>query len=207
MAQYCFVIDLDRCIGCKGCHVSCKMENGVALGSNRINVRQIGPVGIYPNLQMYFLPSMCQQCEEPVCVKYCPTGACYKNDEDGVVLIDQEKCIACLSCKTACPYEANNLNTERRVMDKCTLCISRRKAGEGPACVKNCSGRALMFGDISDSNSEVSKVLKEAGTENIYTLRDFGNGPSTRYILRHGNWQDVLPQECSDCSNKKGGKR
>ena len=67
MKQYAFVIELDRCIGCKGCQVACKMENGTDLGSDRTKVRQIGPIGKYPNLQMYFLPTMCQQCENPVC--------------------------------------------------------------------------------------------------------------------------------------------
>ena len=67
--QLAFVIEVDRCIGCKGCQVACKMENGTALGSDRIKVRKVGPIGTYPNLQMYFLPTMCQQCEDPVCVR------------------------------------------------------------------------------------------------------------------------------------------
>ena len=56
-----FVIDLDRCIGCKGCQVACKQENGVALGANRTLVRTVGPMGSYPDVQMYFLPTPCQQ--------------------------------------------------------------------------------------------------------------------------------------------------
>ncbi len=207
MAQLSFVVDLDRCIGCKGCHISCKLENGVALGSNRITVREVGPTGVYPDLQMYFLPSMCQQCSDPVCVQYCPTGACYKNFEDGIIMIDQEQCIFCLSCKNACPYEATTFNKERRVIDKCTLCIQRRADGDIPVCVKNCSGRALMFGDVSDPNSEVSKLLKEAGDDNVHSFKDFGNGPSVRYILRKAKWQDVLPQECTTCKESRGGKR
>ena len=67
--QLAFVIEVDRCIGCKGCQVACKMENGTALGSDRIKVRKVGPIGTYPNLQMYFLPTMCQQCADPVCVR------------------------------------------------------------------------------------------------------------------------------------------
>ncbi|MDF2655550.1 MAG: [NiFe]-hydrogenase apoprotein ferredoxin-type subunit [Bacillota bacterium] len=202
MVQYCFVVDLDRCIGCKGCQVACKMENQVALGSNRITVREVGPTGTYPDIQMYFLPSMCQQCADPTCVKVCPTGACYKNSSDGVVLINQDQCIACLSCKNACPYELNTYKKELRVMDKCTLCLHQREAGEKPACVKNCSGRALMFGDINDPESEVSVKLKEAGSENVHSLRDFGNGPSVRYILRKAKWHDVLPQECSQLKSR-----
>lgn len=200
--QNCFVVDLDRCIGCKGCQVACKMENEVALGTNRTTVKAVGPVGTYPDLQMYFLPSMCQQCANPTCVNVCPTGACYKNSEDGVILIDQDKCIGCQSCKSACPYQVNNFNKELRVMDKCTLCSQLREAGEKPACVKNCPGRALMFGDINDPESEISIKLKEAGNENVYSLRDFGNGPSVRYILRNAKWQDVLPQECEELKGR-----
>ncbi len=207
MVQYCFVIDLDRCIGCKACHVSCKMENEVALGSNRITVHQVGPTGTYPDLQMYFLPSMCQQCADPICVQVCPTGACYKNSDDGIVLIDQDQCISCLSCKNACPYQANTLNKEMRVMDKCTLCIQLRKVGEKPACVKNCSSNALMFGDINDPNSDVSIKLEQAGAENVHSLQDFGNGPSVRYILRKAKWHNVLPQECEKLKSRKERER
>ena len=102
MKQLTFVVDLDRCIGCKGCQVACKLENTVALGEGRNKVCTIGPNGIYPDLQMYFLPVMCQQCENPSCVQVCPTGACYK-DEDGVIQVDQSLCMGCGSCKRACP--------------------------------------------------------------------------------------------------------
>ncbi len=192
-----FVVDLDRCIGCKGCQVACKMENDIALGVNRNTVRQVGPIGTYPNLEMYFLPTMCQQCDNPACVNVCPTGACYKNPEDGVVLIDTDMCIGCESCKNACPYDAITENRELRTMDKCTLCVQLRKEGETPACVRNCAGKALHVGDIDDPNSEVSRLIAEAGEEHVFTFRDMGCQPNTRYILRKGTWQDVLPKDCS----------
>ena len=124
-----FVIDLDRCIGCKGCQVACKQENGVALGANRTLVRTVGPMGSYPDVQMYFLPTPCQQCADPPCVQVCPTGACRQNREEGVVLIDREQCIGCRSCGEACPYQANTFNQELRVMDKCDTCIAARAQG------------------------------------------------------------------------------
>lgn len=204
MSKLTFVIDVDRCIGCKGCQVGCKMENNIALGTSRNSVKQIGPTGTYPNLQMYFLPVMCQHCENPACVAVCPTGACYQNASDGVVLIDQAKCIGCQSCKKACPYSVNVLNKELRVMDKCNLCAASRENGEKPACAHNCTGSALMVGDIEDPESIVSKKLAEAGEENIYHLRDFGNKPSVCYILRYADWIDVLPQECEEM--KRGRK-
>ena len=195
MKKITFVIDLDRCIGCRACQISCKQENGVALGACRNEVKQIGPIGTYPDIQMYFLPAMCQHCENPACAEVCPTGACYKDPSDGVVRIDRDVCIGCRTCEGACPYKVNTFNAELRVMDKCNICEQLRKAGETPACVKNCAGRALHVGDINDPDSEVSKLLKNAGKENVYTLRDFGNKPGVRYILRRDKWIDVLPQD------------
>ena len=123
------------------------------------------------------------------------TGACYKDPADGVVRIDRNVCIGCRTCEGACPYKVNTFNAELRVMDKCNICEQLRSEGETPACVKNCAGRALHVGDINDPDSEVSKLLREAGEENIHTLRDFGNKPGVRYILRKDKWIDVLPQD------------
>lgn len=208
MKQYTFVIDCDRCIGCKGCQVACKLENTVALGQGRNKVCTVGPHGSYPNLQMYFLTTMCQQCENPTCVQVCPTGACYKDEEDGVIKIDRSLCIGCGSCSRACPYDCINMNKELRVMDKCTLCAQLREVGETPACVRNCSGSALHYGDINDPDSEVSKLLAETDPAHIHTLRDEGNGPTVRYILRNAEWKDVLPQDFVEHSAwKKGGRK
>ena len=195
MKKITFVIDLDRCIGCRACQISCKQENGVALGACRNEVKQIGPVGVYPDIQMYFLPAMCQHCENPSCAEVCPTGACYKDPSDDVVRIDRSVCIGCRTCESACPYKVNTFNNELRVMDKCNICEQLRAEGETPACVKNCAGRALHVGDINDPDSEVSKMICDAGEENVYTLRDFGNKPGVRYILRNAKWIDILPQD------------
>jgi len=208
MKQFAFVIDCDRCIGCKGCQVACKLQNTIALGQGRNKVCTIGPSGTFPNLQMYFLPTMCQQCANPTCVEVCPTGACYKDEADGVIKIDRSLCIGCGSCKRACPYDCINANKELRVADKCDLCASARECGDTPACVRNCSGGALHYGDINDPESEVSKLLAQTDPEKIYTLRDFGNSPSVKYILRRDEWKDILPQECVEHSAwKKGGRK
>lgn len=202
MKKITFVIELDRCIGCKGCQVACKMANNISLGSYRNTVKTIGPTGIYPNIQMYFLPCMCQQCENPPCVEVCPTGACYQ-DENGITNIDKNLCIGCKSCANACPYKVNTFNPELMVMDKCATCIIRREKGKEPACVLNCSGTALHVGDINDPNSDVSRLLREAGEKNIYKLKDFGNKPSVFYILKNAKWEDVLPQDCVDVRRGK----
>ncbi|MCQ2530533.1 MAG: 4Fe-4S dicluster domain-containing protein [Lachnospiraceae bacterium] len=190
MKQFAIVIDLDRCIGCRaGCQVACKMENDIGLGKSRSVLHTI-TYGKYPDQHMYYIPVMCQQCEDPACVNVCPTGACYKSDEDGVVYIDKEACIGCQSCRKACPYDAENFNKELRVMDKCIICSHLREKDEKPACVSLCPGNAIYFGDVNDPESEVSKLLA-ANEGHVYSLNnDAGTNPSGRFILRKDEWID-----------------
>lgn len=185
MTQRTMVIDLDRCIGCKSCEVACKHENGITLGCTWNKVLTVGPTGIYPKVEMYYLPTMCQECKQAPCVKACPTGASYKN-EDGVILVDKEKCIGCRYCMMACPYGVRTFNEETKVVEKCTLCTQLQVVGEQPACVKVCPATCRFVGDIDDPNSEISQVIQKAGSDSVHVLPDVGNKPSTRYIL-HSN--------------------
>lgn len=194
--QFAMVVEVDRCIGCRGgCQVACKLENDIALGGARSRFYTMGPVGEFPEVSMYFLPVMCQQCESPSCAAVCPTGACCKSEEDGVIYIDRELCIGCRSCIRACPFQASFFNTELRTADKCDLCAQRRGKGEAPACVQNCAGGALHFGDINDPASEVYALLQK-NEGHVYTLKDEnGNRPSGRFILKNHKWIDMLPFE------------
>jgi Fe-S-cluster-containing dehydrogenase component len=191
MAQKTLVIDLDRCIGCHSCEVACKQENGVSLDVNWNKVLSVGPTGIFPDVEQYFLPTVCQECYKPECVKVCPTGASYKR-ADGTVLINREICIGCRYCMMACPYGVRNFNKEKKVVEKCTLCTHLTDAGGNPACVKACCGSARFYGDIDDPNSEVSRVLREAGSDSVHKLPDPGNHPSVRYILHRkiATWKE-----------------
>jgi Fe-S-cluster-containing dehydrogenase component len=176
------VIDLDRCIGCRGCEVSCKQENGVAVDVVWNKVVEQGPYGTFPDVEHYFLPSVCQQCDVPQCVKVCPTGASYIQ-QDGIVLINRERCLGCKYCMMACPYGVRSFNSAMKVVEKCTLCVQLQAIGEKPACVKACAAKARFFGDLGDPGSDVSLVLKKAGEENVHCLPDVGNHPKARYIL------------------------
>ena len=81
--------------------------------------------GIFPDTETIHFPKSCLHCEDPPCVPVCPTGASYKRKEDGIVLVDYDKCIGCKYCAWACPYGARELDEERQVMTKCTLCVDR----------------------------------------------------------------------------------
>lgn len=188
--QKALYIDLDRCIGCHGCEVACKQENGVALGVHWNKVLTVGPTGNYPDVEMYFLPTMCQQCLDAPCIKVCPTGASYRH-ENSIVLVNKEKCIGCQLCVKACPYGARTLNPETNVVEKCTLCMQLQAAGQEPACVKNCATKARFLGDVDDPNGKLAQIAKAAGAGNLHALPDKGNKPSTRYILhaKYAKWR------------------
>lgn len=192
--KYCLVIDLDRCSGCDSCVAACKHENNVDLGVYYSTVFAVGPVGTFPNIEMYWLPKQCQQCGNPGCIEVCPTGASYRDKETGVVLINAKECIGCESCIKGCPYDVRTLNPRTNVVEKCTLCFQRRadKSWE-PACVHNCCCGARTFGDLDDPESAASKAIAAAGEENCHHLADSGGlKPSTVYILhsKNASWQD-----------------
>ena len=191
----CLVIDLDRCTGCDSCVVACKLENNIALGEYWNRVIPVGPSGEFPNVEMYWLPSQCQQCANPQCVHVCPTGASYRDPNTGVVLVDKSKCIGCQYCMMACPYGVRTFNKKEHVVEKCTLCSHLTADGTGePACVHNCCAGARFFGDLDDPNSIVSQKIAEAGEENVHRLPDPGNSqPATAYILhaKTATWKEL----------------
>lgn len=149
MTQYGFYYDADNCIGCHTCQVACKDVNRLKVGENYRNVNTfVGGQGWEPFL--YHVSMACNHCSEPACVEACPTGACAKRDEDGLVLIDKDVCVGCKKCAAACPYDAIAYIEELRVSDKCDGCIALREQGELPACVASCPQRVLEFGDIEE---------------------------------------------------------
>jgi Fe-S-cluster-containing dehydrogenase component len=202
-----FVCDSEKCIGCGRCVVACKLENKVPWEPeyNRTWVERYvltqdeeifvdspngGRDGFtdeqlnskYDGLEVwksFFVPKLCNQCDNPPCVTVCPVGATYLT-EDGVVLIDQEHCIGCRYCLQACPYGARFFLPDKGVVDKCTWCYHRITRGIVPACVEACPVGARAFGDLHDPTSAIRKILTE---KRVHVLKpDLGTKPKVYYV-------------------------
>ena len=194
------VIDLDTCVGCHACAVSCKEWNagGVAAPLTDHNPYDAGATGVWFNRvhgfevgegesgRTVYFPKSCLHCEDAACVTVCPTGASYKRAEDGIVLVDEHKCIGCKLCAWACPYGAREFDTDAGVMKKCTLCIDRiynhnlEEADRVPACVAACPVSARHFGDLGDPDSDVSQLVAER--EGVDLAPEMGYRPTNKYL-------------------------
>ncbi len=199
------VIDLDTCVGCHACAVSCKQWNdgGVFGPLPDHDAKGKSPDGVWFNrvhtyegvqhsadgrqrpMTLHF-PRSCLHCESPDCVTVCPTGASYKRASDGIVLVDADKCIGCKLCSWACPYGAREYSEERGVMQKCTLCVDRiynetlDPRDRRPACVIACPTGARHFGDLGDPQSSISKLVAERDGQAL--LPELGYQPVNRYL-------------------------
>jgi Fe-S-cluster-containing dehydrogenase component len=189
--RYGLVIDLENCVGCNACTVACRQENGehIPIGEFRTKVHVIES-GSFPNVEKVFVKVGCMHCAEAPCIEACPQDAVYKNAE-GITMINRENCIFCESCVDVCPYHArviNIMDEAHGMADGCNFCFDRLLRGDSPACMVNCVGRALTFGDLNDPGSEVSKKAKLARP----LKADLKTNPSVLYIPPvKGNWDIV----------------
>lgn len=144
------------------------------------------------------LPILCNHCDNPPCVRVCPTQATFK-DKDGIVIMDYHRCIGCRFCMAACPYGSRSFNWRdpvpfiknmdpdyphrtRGVVEKCNFCAERVGVGRPPACVEACGGNgAIVFGDLNDAESEIRKILKQKRT--MQRNPSLGTLPSVFYIV------------------------
>lgn len=157
MSRLIMAIDANKCMNCKACVIACKLRNGVPTEQDRNWIKATADSAASSG--WHYQPGNCMQCDEPLCVDACPTGATFKG-EDGVVYINTGKCIGCGSCIASCPYGARYKALNRGgVADKCDYCAASRQNGLTPACVSICPTRARVFGDADDPSSEVSQVL------------------------------------------------
>ncbi len=202
MAQYALVIDLNVCVGCHACAVNCKEwntqgqfgplsdydpygETPSGVWYNRVFTFEVGE---FPNVEIFHIPKSCLHCQEAPCVPVCPTGASYKREEDGIVLVNYSDCIGCKLCSWNCPYGCREFDEIEKVMKKCTLCIDRiydeslPPSQRKPACVLTCPAKARFFVDIEDPQSEAYKAIKERGGYVLFPST--GAVPSNHYLPR-----------------------
>ena len=217
--QWAFVCDASACIGCGRCVMACKLENSVPAdpeynrtwierrviaedGTVYVDSPEGGIHGFPPQStapgaegvtveKALFVPRLCMQCANPPCVPVCPVAATYRA-KDGIVLVDQEKCIGCGYCVVSCPYGARYLVPEAPrtptgnagVADKCTWCYHRITRGQMPACVVVCPVEARNFGDLNDPASSVSRILRE---EPVQVMKpELGTDPQLSYVGLEG---------------------
>jgi len=143
------LIDIDKCVACYACEVACKQENGLPLTSRWCRVVAIGPRKAEGQVHQDFLPVFCNHCDDPICSYFCDFDAIVKG-EDGVVLIDEEKCTGCGICVFGCPYGFISLDQGKKLAGKCSLCTNRTDNGLEPSCVQHCLSGALQFVTIDE---------------------------------------------------------
>lgn len=199
MTRWAFTVDLERCVGCMGCVIACKAENGTPPGVHWMKVLE-KEEGEFPNARRIFVPVRCNHCDDPPCVAACPTGAVRKRP-DGIVVIDQDRCIGTMACMTACPYyvpyrwdgdrgyfgekltpyeEEKYSKFKKGTAQKCHFCYHRIDEGRPPACVEACPADALNYGDLEDPESPIHLVLRRK--KHFRPRGDLGTGPGLFYL-------------------------
>ena len=200
MARFGMVIDTGRCVGCDACTLACKMQNGTPPGVLLSKVLE-KEEGSYPQVKRTYLPVLCFHCDDPPCVKACPSNALSKRS-DGIVEVDKDRCCGVKACMAACPYDAlhfyenrggyfgENLTPIERyyyarhrpgTILKCDFCSERLKRGISPACIEACPVSCRYFGDLEDSQSQVSQLVKKGARP---VLPEAGTNPSVYYLFK-----------------------
>ena len=167
MARYGMLINTKKCVGCFACRVACQMANGLQSDESFIHFKE-EETGVYPNVHAEVVPVQCMHCENAPCQQVCPTHATYTTDS-GVVLVDETKCIGCKYCMAACPYQVRTRNSKTGEVDKCRFCTlsSYENGTKMCSCVDACLTGARIFGDLDDSDSEISKEIARTGAAPI----------------------------------------
>jgi len=220
--QYGYGLDLSRCIGCRRCVYACVEENNQSRdpqihwisvlqfekGHKWVNIfeeatKYYNPHEV-PEEEFFYMPVQCQQCENPPCVKVCPTKATWK-ERDGITVVDYNWCIGCRYCMAACPYGARRFNwgkprvskeeynadvhylgnrpRYKGVVEKCTFCIqrTREEPGRYPACVEICPVGARKFGNLLDPHSEIRYCIEN---KRVFRLKeDLNTSPKFYYFF------------------------
>jgi len=190
MAKYGMVIDLSTCIRDRACMIGCKFINRIPSKyeavSGGVELYRLRPVdweeGKYPDVKWLSIPVSCQHCDTPTCMAACAEGAITKRD-DGIVVIDKEKCIGCssYSCVSACPYLAIYIWDGKA--DMCDFCLGNGKLERDGItyCAEICPCyKTKLFGDLNDPTSEVAKLVASGAARQL--CPQFGTGPNVYYV-------------------------
>lgn len=206
--QWAYVIDLRRCDGCKKCTDACQETHSLPKDHEWIKVYELTT----KDGGKRYMPRTCMQCENPPCLKVCPVEATFKNDE-GVVLVNQDRCIGCRLCMAACPYEARYFNYDdppkpksaianpmpefpvpgqKGTVGKCVLCVHYTQVGQLPACVGACTMNALYIAELNsdvmtNASGETYKLSEYLRDNDAYRYKEeLNTSPRVWYIAGHG---------------------
>ncbi len=227
LGQWCLVLDLRRCDGCTGldlppqCTQACTGYHFVPKGQEWMQVFKVEAQGG----GTYFQPTPCMHCENAPCVNVCPVAATYQTEE-GVVLIDQRRCIGCRMCLGACPYQRRFFNwgqpeqppevnsipysPERQVPAirgtamKCDLCANMLHEDQPPVCVNGCPRKVIYVGDlntdVASNGKEVVKLSRFLAENSAYHLKEeLGTQPKVWFIPGHG---EAVGRDVYDTKNR-----
>jgi Fe-S-cluster-containing dehydrogenase component/formate-dependent nitrite reductase membrane component NrfD len=195
LANYGFIIDNRKCIGCHACTVACKAEHEVPVGVNRTWVKYIEK-GKFPDTQRAFHVMRCNHCADAPCVNACPVTALFTRD-DGIVDFNWDRCIGCKACIQACPYDALYIDPETHTAAKCNYCSHRVDVGLEPSCVQVCPEHAIISGDMDDPETEISQLLSR---EKVTSRRpEKGTKPKLFYI--DGDQAALTPDDAPPSSD------
>ena len=162
------IVNIDKCMACKSCEIACAVAHSqskvlqeaiqeMPRPQSRVSVQAAGEFAV---------PLQCRHCEDAPCITVCPTGATHREEANGPVLIDKDKCIGCKYCLVACPFGVIEVSHDGKVMVKCDLCFERAKAGQVPACVEACPTKALQSG----SEKDLATGKRQHAAQNLVSL-------------------------------------
>ena len=136
---------------------------------------------MYPNNYHFYLPRLCNHCTKPACLEACPVRAIYKREQDGIVLVDQDKCQGFRLCNRACPYDKVYYNYVKRKSQKCIFCFPRVEQGIAPACARQCPGRLRFVGFLEDLDGPIHKLVHQWKVA-LPLHPEFGTEPNVYYV-------------------------
>jgi Fe-S-cluster-containing dehydrogenase component len=184
--KYAMIVDVKRCSICYACQVACKDEfvgnpyppysfPQPDVEQEWIKVSEIEK-GKHPYVKVYPVPLLCMHCGKAPCIDACPIPECIYRKENGVIIVDPDKCDGCKDCVDACPYRVIFFNDDKNICQKCTFCIHRLEEGKEPACVDACPSNVFIFGE----ESKILKEVKQRGAKQMNP--DYKLEPKIYYI-------------------------